>query len=341
MVDSSRAVWEGCLMRRNGVAIVTGECSHATITGCRFEEQRVAHLCTLEPPAEVSIHAIDGGKTGYGSIQFPEYGVGDDEQEDGDTLVRWDDTHLALRDPFMRLAGNKGDDSAKLWYTPRRPGTLRGLHTIRADACECERVICKYGCEPECVSKDHKRRHRVCRRTPTNPLALHDSAPLRLFVQEAGFLPPPPCALIPDPPAPAADWLTRDPRRRRPAGPLPVGRVPPPRWGELVRVARRELQQGAPSYAGRRDDKALCRTRGGIRGDAVVGAGHGGALQAGQGGARQVGVPPSCLLTLDHLRASLGSPSTRFARDAGERFGLVAMRMMMMMIRTGRQGGPC
>ena len=30
--------------------------------------------------------------------------------------------------PCIRLVNNKGDDAARLWWSPLRPGTLRGQH---------------------------------------------------------------------------------------------------------------------------------------------------------------------------------------------------------------------
>ena len=89
LVDSARGKFEGCLLQRNGCAISLAECTAVTITGCRFADQRVSNLCTLEPPGkvgqlqfppcfhdqpnvfltknpipqQVTVHAIHGGKT--------------------------------------------------------------------------------------------------------------------------------------------------------------------------------------------------------------------------------------------------------------------------------------
>ena len=122
------------------------------------------------------MHAIDGGKTGWGTIQAPEYGVGDEELVRENTLVRWDDTHHALRDPYMKLVGNQGDNYGKLWFTERRPGTLRGEHPITAQGCECDRIICMYGCEPECTKKDHKGRHKDPNRAGVCPILEKENA---------------------------------------------------------------------------------------------------------------------------------------------------------------------
>ena len=96
--------------------------------------------------------------------------MGDDEKVSGDTLVKWQDTHLAMRDPQMTLVHNKADDSARMWFTERRPGTLRGEHMIDCEGCECERIICKYGCEPQCVKLQHKGRQKDPDRAGVCPL---------------------------------------------------------------------------------------------------------------------------------------------------------------------------
>lgn len=128
------------------------------------------------PKQQISVHAIDGGKTGWGTIQAPEYGVGDDELVHEDTEVRWDDTHHALRDPYMKMVGNEGDRKARLWFTERRPGTLRGQHLITEDGCECDRIICKYACEPECKIKGHKGRHKDPKRAGVCPILAKENA---------------------------------------------------------------------------------------------------------------------------------------------------------------------
>lgn len=80
--------------------------SQIAVNQCEFKEQRLAHLSTVLPPKVISIHCIDGGKTGYGTIKSPEWGVGNAETEKEDTLIHWDDSPLWGREPCMQLIGN-------------------------------------------------------------------------------------------------------------------------------------------------------------------------------------------------------------------------------------------
>jgi hypothetical protein len=57
-------------------------------------------MLTYAPPEEVSVWAVDGGRSGYGTFSSYEYGVGgdiDDDEVDPDATVRWDDTDMDLR----------------------------------------------------------------------------------------------------------------------------------------------------------------------------------------------------------------------------------------------------
>ena len=202
LCDSARASLERCTLRRNGVGVGVGDCADVALEACGFAEQRLANLAALAPPEQVSVYAIEGGRTGWGTVSSPEYGIGDAEAYRPDTAtVPWHETSMALSSPCLRcpppasrhaaallpptrepaprpgprevprapptaaraggrLTGCTGDGRARLWWSPLRPGTLRGAHALSAPGCSCPRVVCRFGCAPECSDLAHPERRR-------------------------------------------------------------------------------------------------------------------------------------------------------------------------------------
>ncbi|KAJ1476961.1 hypothetical protein T484DRAFT_1823044 [Baffinella frigidus] len=141
--DSAVGDFRECIFRRNGVAVNVAECSSVHVQDSHFSEQRVANFATMKPPDTVSKYAIEGGNTGWGTISTPEYGVGEIDQYGEEIEVPWDETSMALKDPQLRLVNNKGDDNARMWWSPLRPPTLRGGHLVSEAGCTCPRVVCR------------------------------------------------------------------------------------------------------------------------------------------------------------------------------------------------------
>ena len=164
-----------CRFSRNGVAVGVAECAKLDVRSCLFQDQRLAHLQTILPPELVSVWAIDGGPSGYGTISRPEYGVGT-LQDAQDKWVKWEDTVMDGRDPTLTLIGNAADGSARLWWSGDRPGSLRGQHGVGSAGCECGRMVCGLGCEPQCEVVAHRDRRRDAARRGVCPLLAQDNA---------------------------------------------------------------------------------------------------------------------------------------------------------------------
>ncbi len=162
-LDCAEGGLQRVVLQRNGCALVMAECAGVTIQECSFRAQRLAHLSVLAPPEEVSIWAVDGGPSGWGTLNSYEFGVGsvEDDEVDADGKVRWDETDMGLRQPRLTLQANHADDSCRLWFSAERPATLRGQHSVSADACQCARIVCDVGCLDlygECLDRSHPAR---------------------------------------------------------------------------------------------------------------------------------------------------------------------------------------
>ena len=179
-LDCAEGALERVVLQRNGCAIVMAECAGVTVEECSFRAQRLAHLAVLAPPEEVSIWAVDGGPSGWGTLNSYEFGVGsvEDDEVDAEGTVRWDETDMALRQPRLALHANHADDSCRLWFSAERPGTLRGQHSVSSDGCQCARILCDVGClhsYGECLDRSHPGRTLDSSRSGDCRLLWHDN----------------------------------------------------------------------------------------------------------------------------------------------------------------------